>query len=368
MKNLNLILIFIVISHACLAQQSTEHINFLSDNWKTLGSAAVKEHDSEISTSISDGVGIAYLEGLEFENGIIECDLYSPTERAFLGLVFRIGALDNFECIYFQPHTSGKWDAIQYDPIFNSSASWQLYNGKAYQGTAEIPTQEWFHVKIKVQDDNAKVYLNNDQNHALSVKLKHRITSGSVGVYSYHPAIFKNLKVTKHDASSALKTAVSPPIKKDKSYITSWAISEPYSYSYNRDIPLTNEGATQWHSIRAEDNYLINLNKHFTKTHTQNTVLAKVYINSTKAQKKKLYLGYSDKIRVCFNSKCLFEGDNSYKASDKYEDRGYVLEKDETIELTLHKGKNELILEISEDKFGWGFITQLSDLDGLTVL
>ncbi len=366
MNRANLFILFVIISNLCIAQQNVENIDFLSDNWKTLGSASVKESDSGFITLISEGVGIAYLDGLEFENGVIECDLYSPTQKAYLGLAFRIGELVNYECIYFQPHTSGKWDAIQYDPIFNSSATWQLYNGKDYQAVADIPVQEWFHVKLEVIDDIAIVYLNNNQNPSLSVKLKHDITSGAVGVFSYHPANFKNLKVTKYDPLSGSEKHHESNIK-DESYISSWLISEPYdNYNQNKDIQVLNKSINKWHLIDAED-YLVNLNKHFVKTNTKNTVLAKVFINSKKTQSKKLYFGYSDKVRVCLNSEMLFEGDNSFVESGDYRDRGYVLENDKTIDVLFLEGENELIMEISEDKFGWGFIARISDLKGIEI-
>ena len=112
----------------------------------------------------------------------------------------------------------------------------------------------------------------------------------------------------------------------------------------------------------------MNLNRHFNLSKTKNTVLAKVIIDSKKKQKKKLYFGYSDKIRIYLNAENIFTGDNSFHESDKYEDRGYVLDKHQMIELQLEKGKNELILEISEKKFGWGFIAQLEDLKGIVIL
>jgi hypothetical protein len=40
----------------------------------------------------------------------------------------------------------------------------------------------------------------------------------------------------------------------------------------------------------------------------------------------------------------------------------YVLDKQKTIELPLKKGKNGLIMEISEKNFGWRFTTQLENL------
>ena len=363
------ILFLIICTNICLAQKGSIEVDFSSNDWKTLGSVEVKEFDSKLSTCISNGTGIAYLDGIDFQNGTIECDVYSPSPKAYLGIVFRVGSLSNFEYIYFQPHTSGKWDAVQYDPIFNRSATWQLYNGKAFQGTANIPTKEWFHVKIEVVDDTAEVYLDNNPNSVLSVKLKHESISGGVGVCSYHPAIFANLKITKHAPTNMLFVRI-PPILDDKTYISSWLISEPYdNFDFAIEKPfLDKDLINKWHKISAEENYLINLNRYLTKSETQNTVLAKTILSSEKAQKKNLHFGYSDKIKVYLNSKELFRGDNSFYDSGKYDDRGYVLDKHNTIELPLAKGENELIVEVSEDKFGWGFIAQLEDLEGIEII
>lgn len=369
MKSKICLFLFLMISSIfCLAQKEKVNVDFTSGNWKTLGSAVVKEFESELSTCVSDGVGIAYLDGVDFQNGIIECDLFSPSPKAYLGIAFRIGSLTNFECIYVQPHTSGKRDAVQYDPIFNMSATWQLYNGEAYQAVADIPTKRWFHLKIEVSGDFAKVYLENNPVATLTVKLKHDLTSGNVGVYSYHPAIFKNLKITKHAPENILLRKTQATAN-DKTYISNWLISEPYdNLDFKIEKPFLMENLiTKYHQIETEEDYLMNLNRHFTKSKTKNTVLAKVIVNSETAQKKKIHLGYSDKIKVYLNSKQLFMGDNSFRESERYEDRGYVSDKQETIEIPLVKGENELILEISEEKFGWGFIARFENSEGIEI-
>jgi hypothetical protein len=369
MKSKLLVFLFLLLNtNFGFAQSGTINVDFTSETWKSLGAAAVKEFESELSTSVSDGVGIAYLDGLDFQNGVIECDLYSPSPKAYLGIAFRIGSLTNFECIYFQPHTSGKRDAVQYDPIFNMSATWQLYNGESFQAVADIPTKKWFHVKIEVRGDFAKVYLHNNPVETLTVKLKHDFSSGAVGVYSYHPAIFKNLKITK---SGLMDTFNKKPEANriNETYISSWLISEPYdNYDFKIDKPfLTENPGTGFREIETEENYLLNLNRHFTKSKAKNTVLAKVVIKSDKAQKKKFHFGYSDRIKVYLNSNAVFTGENNFRESENYEDRGYVSDEKETIELPLVKGENELILEIAEDKFGWGFIARFEDLEGIEI-
>jgi len=368
MNKIKLVLLSTIISSICIAQKETIDIDFSSKDWKTFGNIEITEFDSILTTYIPKGTGIAYLDGMDFQNGTIECDLFSPSDKAYLGIVFRVTSLSNFEYIYFQPHTSGKRDAVQYDPIFNRSATWQLYNGKAYQAVANIPVKEWFHVKIEVIGDTAKVYLDNNPNHVLSVKLKHDYSSGSIGICSYHPAKFANLKVTKLDTAVSFKREPTVPYK--STYISNWLVSEPYNnYGFKIEKPFSNDSiVSKWHNINTEENYVMNLNRHFTTSKSKNTVLAKATIHSKKTQNKKLYFGYSDKIKVYLNTQTIFTGDNSFRESDNYEDRGYVVDKHQIIELPLVKGENELILEISEKKFGWGFIAQLEDLKGIEII
>jgi hypothetical protein len=174
--------------------------------------------------------------------------------------------------------------------------------------------------------------------------------------------------VTKIDTVVSIKPE--PRSASENTYISKWLISEPYNnYDFIIEKPFLNDSiVSKWQNINTEENYLMNLNRHFTFSKSKNTVLAKVTINSKKSQKKKLYFGYSDKIRIYLNTENIFTGDNSFYESEKYKDRGYVLDKHQMIELPLEKGENEFILEISEQKFGWGFIAQLEDLKGIEII
>ncbi|MBN1118050.1 MAG: hypothetical protein JXA77_12640, partial [Bacteroidales bacterium] len=220
----------------------------------------------------------------------------------------------------------------------------------------------------QVVGDSAKVYLDNNPKQVMSVKLKHDYASGNIGVCSYHPAYFANLKVIKPDTVVSFKPE--PKTTFNNTYISNWLISEPYdNYDFTIENPFLNDSiVSKWRIIDTEENNLMNLNRYFTFSKSKNTVLAKVIINSKKPQKKKMYMGFSDKIRIYLNTESIYTGDNSFHESDKFEDRGYVLDKHQMIELQLEKGENELILEISENKFGWGFIAQLEDLNGIKII
>lgn len=73
--------------------------------------------------------GKAYRTDVLFENGTIEFDIAPKARRSFLGVEFRIqmeGGKANYEHVYFRPHKSGLWDAVQYTPGFHGASTWQL--------------------------------------------------------------------------------------------------------------------------------------------------------------------------------------------------------------------------------------------------
>jgi len=64
------------------------------------------------------------------------------------GIAFRVKDPGDLELAYVVPHASGQWDAIQYDPVFNGSNTWQVYHGPPYQAAATVPTGEWLTLRV----------------------------------------------------------------------------------------------------------------------------------------------------------------------------------------------------------------------------
>lgn len=75
-------------------------------------------------------------------NGTIEFYLAFPEKRGFVGASFRDQGGGNHEEFYVRPHQSGKPDANQYNPSYNSNASWQLYFGTDYSVNVEYKFNE----------------------------------------------------------------------------------------------------------------------------------------------------------------------------------------------------------------------------------
>jgi hypothetical protein len=85
---------------------------------------------------------------------------------------------------------------------------------------------------------------------------------------------------------------------------------------------------------------------------------ARTSIASDREQVKKLFIGYSDDVSVFLNGKILFRG----RSAQNFRDPGFLgimNPENDAVYLSLKKGKNELMLVVSELGGGWGFICRL---------
>lgn len=92
------------------------------------------------------GDGVAWLEGLEFSNGVIEVDLKGKDvfQRSFLGVAFHGADEKTFEAIYFRPFNFRSTDeqrrihAVQY--VSHPAHPWQKLRSE-HPGVYEKPVQ-----------------------------------------------------------------------------------------------------------------------------------------------------------------------------------------------------------------------------------
>jgi nitroreductase len=150
------------------------------------------------------GERIAYLKDFEFRDGIIELDIAAIPY--YTGLVFRVRSDYVYEGIYFRPQNSRHKDpvrrghTVQY--ISNPMFTWYYLRETAperYEAAADIPPDEWFHVKVVVDGEKAEVFVNDAESPCLVVEdLKHGISQGSVGVWCGNTSAgtFANLTIT----------------------------------------------------------------------------------------------------------------------------------------------------------------------------
>ena len=136
----------------------------------------------------------------DFKNGVIKVTVLSRLlenapdfARGFIGVAFRIDESNSkFEGLYIRP-TNGRADDqlrrnrstqyfsypdFKFDRLRNESAG-------LYESYADMGLDEWINLKIEVQGDKAKLYLNESSQPVLVVNdLKHGADhSGSIGLW-----------------------------------------------------------------------------------------------------------------------------------------------------------------------------------------
>ncbi len=119
---------------------------------------------------------------IEFIDGTIEFDIAPMEKGNFVAVIFRRASPTNHENIYFRIHRSGLYNALQYAPRINGSSTWQLY--PEFNSKIDLPRHEWTHVSVEVTGTRLEVFLNEQQQPALSVaRLRGTSSKGSVGFW-----------------------------------------------------------------------------------------------------------------------------------------------------------------------------------------
>ena len=347
-------LILILLSPHILTAQS-EYIDFESEQWQ-LFNAQIVEHLGRKCL-----IGSAALRDVEFENGIIEVDVAVNGERSYCGINFRIQSINNYERVYIRPHRARYYpDAVQYNPVFNRVAGWQLYNGEGYTSSTSIPENEWFHLKLEISGSRARVYVNDMDNPALIINdLKHGISKGGIGLYGTpdRNTYFSNFSYT---VDNSLKFETPPYSDTTPGVLSEWQLSQPFKISALEEEQYPDDellSTVTWQTSNSDKTGLIDISRFVTFSGGEpEFVLAKRIINAEKAHTMKLKFGYSDAVIIYLNGDMLFTGNSAYR----YRDPSFlgIVGYFDTIYLPLKKGDNELMLLVAEGFGGWGFMCQ----------
>src|SRR5262245_20391655 len=356
-----------------VAEGETLSVPADSSRWTFEGKASVAEHQGR-KCLLLDGGG-ATLNDFEMRDGVIDVDVSTPARRGFFGIQFRIAG-DNAEWIYLRQHKSGLPDAMQYTPVLNTGLNWQIYSGPGFTGAVEIPKDEWFHLRLEVTGAQAKLYVADLEKPALVMSdLKTGIQKGQVALAVLTgETYFSNFEVrTTADAPWERRLPATPA-----GTLTKWSIS-PSLDALARDLekPLSKaeSDALTWQDVDAEAPGVVVLYRYREAPHPKvsfasdfskrlepqpgsKVVYAKTTIDSERDQVKKLFIGYSDDGSVFRVGRSLFRGRIAQNFRDP-DFLGIVSTEDDAIYLPLKKGKNELLLAVSELGGGWGFVCRL---------
>ncbi len=311
--------------------------------------------------------GSVTVKDLNFKNGIIEYDMCIQQGRGFAGVRFHNDGKGNAEEFYIRKHQSGNPDAMQYTPVYNGNAGWQLYYGDGYGAVKNHVFDEWFKIKLVVAGTKGEVFIGDMEKPVLIIyELKMGERDG--GVVFYGPARFANFKITQTNTPKLIgkfKTIV----KAGNEVIQKYAVSETVNAAKFLEAPLLSENTIdglKFTDYTTEADGLINLSKTGVLSQEKNTVLLKIKIDAQSDIIKPLSIGFSDAAKIFVNGKAVWFGMDNYRSRD-YRFLGTIGYFD-TIFLDLKKGENTIIAAVSESFGGWGFKAKFKNLDGIKIL
>jgi hypothetical protein len=346
--------------------------------WELEGEAKVVDHQGR-KAILLDG-GAATLKGFEMRDAVIDVDVSTPAPRGFFGIQFRVAADGkSAEWVYLRQHKSGLADAMQYTPVLGNGLNWQLYSGPGFTGAVDIPKDTWFHLRLEVTGAQAKLFVKDMDKPALVIDdLKSGLQKGQLALaVLIGETYFSNFQVrSTADAPWQRHLPPMPPTA-----VTRWSISpalDALARDLEKPLSASEVSSIAWQDVEAEAPGLVALYRYRDAPHPRvsfqkdwstrldpqpgmKVVYARTTIMSDKAEVKRLALGYSDDVSVFLNGKILYRG----RSAQSFRDPGFlgiVSADNDAVYLPLKKGKNELVLALSELGGGWGFICRLEPM------
>lgn len=279
--------------------------------------------------------GLALLKDLVAGDASVEVDL-GADGGCYAGIAFRAADSADYELLYAQPHTSGLWDALQYDPVFRGTNTWQVFNGPRYQQTAEIPTGRWFTLRLDMA--GARAVARVGAGAPLVVEnLVHGRQVGRLGIWTFRPAYFGGLRIAEPDP--ALAGYAPARLEVEPGTVMAWTL----------------EGVGQ---VTAEENGTVNLARFLAPLPGAEAVLSTA-LEAPAASEATLRFGFSDQLRLYLDGERIYEGEHTFKGFAVPGDRGargYIEPGMAVVRVPLAAGRHVLSARVkaTEPPFGWG--------------
>jgi hypothetical protein len=317
--------------------------------------------------------GLAYTQNVEFRNGTIDVDIAADASTRFFGVAFHVQSDDDYEVIFFRPRNTGTDQAVQYTPGLRGANVWQLYTGPGYTATADIPRNQWIHVRIVVSGLVAKLFLNSAPEPSLVIPdLKLGQVKGGIGFWGHlGGGYFSNLSITIDS------TVYDSTVKRhfDPGALTDWELSETFDAAHTNLDTHPDVVHMNWEKVDAETPGMVVINRYRRSPNIDlpemeernrgvvtgaQVVFARTIIHSERDQTRRMNLGYSDDVVVYLNGKPIYAGNNEL-GSRQPSFLGLLDTHNDAVYLPLTKGDNQLVLAVTEFFGGWGFMCKMAE-------
>jgi hypothetical protein len=275
--------------------------------------------------------GLAVARESEAQDASIEV-MIGTEGPAYPGVAFHVADVLNYELAYAVPHVSGQWDALQYDPVFHGSNTWQLYYGPGYQGKAQVPTGRWFQLKVETCGSQAAISV--DGQAPLFVEhLAHSIRAGRLGLWTYRPAYFCDWRVS--PCTGVEIPGIAAPGRAE-GVIEAWFL-EGYG------------------ALACEPNGVVNLNRCLPNS-VRKARLIRRFETSHEADIA-FEFGFSDVLSLELDGEVVYKGENKFTGFTDRAARGYAELGKGSARQMLPAGSHLLAAELEESEgFGWGMV------------
>jgi len=187
-------------------------VNNLQAVNRTIKISTDEQRPAIVQVNAMPNSGVVWIKDLQFKTGIIEFDIKGKDafQESFVGMAFH-GITDSlYEAVYFRPFNFQAEDAVrrkhavqyislpQYDWPYLRETFPDQYEAHL---PAPVDPNDWFHVKIIVDDNTVRVFINKDQNPVLIVQSLQPGSAGKIGFWTGNGSDgeFANLMITKEN-------------------------------------------------------------------------------------------------------------------------------------------------------------------------
>jgi hypothetical protein len=362
----------LAVALSALAAEPSQPIPLDPAHWEVQGDAKFETFMGRPALRMCNAEVLA--KDVQFLDGTLEFDLAVSTRRNFPMIGLRRQGEGEYEEFYFRTHKTELPDAIQYVPAWQGVGGWQLYHGPGFTAKATFPRNEWFPVRIVLSGTRAAVFVGDVAEPQLVVgRLRREPKAGGLEFADSCPkgsvpegervAAISNIVLrpgyVPYDFSKATTKENMPP----SGVVAAWELSESFVAEKGAVRALPEEALRgKWQKVAAEPSGLVVFERYLKLSGKpeRESVLARVSVDSPDARVRRFDFGYSDEVTVFLNGQPLFSGDAHY-SHDNPRQEGLIGFWQGTLYLPLQKGRNEIILAVSEVFGGWGVMGRLEE-------
>lgn len=257
--------------------------------------------------------------------------------------------------------------------IFDPETKKALILKKQKNAIEVLDFRTWIHVKVEVIENKMSIFIEDMKTPDFVIyDLKMAPKDGEISLISDgNEVYFADVSLREIKPSNKVKSN-STEKKALSNYLTKWNMSEMFkkdSVNVIFQIDSLLENKSKFMSVQADSDGLLNISRFYDDM--TRTVALSCNLVSDSSRTVKLNFDYADHLTIVSNSEILFNNGMNFQAPANKGEEGRVFVDDESIELNLTKGRNQLIFVLTADnrqKFNWGFIAKLEeDLKGVTI-